>query len=243
MPVASKAWAFFKRDLRTDLSYKISFVFQAADVVLGCGAFFFLARVLGRGAFRGYEPFAFILVGIAVNGYMTTCLACFTQAIRGNQPLGTLKAVLVTPTSAVSFVLFSSLYPFVRAALDALLYLVAGTMLGLSLSPRELSRGALDLSSVCRSLQQHRNSFRHLHAGFQARATRFCGFLAACRGCWGASITPSRCCRVSCGTRPNSCPSPTPWWPCGERCCAMHRSPNCCLRLASWRVLRCWECP
>jgi ABC-2 type transport system permease protein len=134
MPVASKAWAFFKRDLRTDLSYKISFVFQLVDVLLGCGAFFFLARVLGRGAFRGYEPFAFILVGIAVNGYMTTCLACFTQAIRGNQPLGTLKAVLVTPTSAESFVLFSSFYPFVRAALDALLYLAAGTMLGMSLS-------------------------------------------------------------------------------------------------------------
>ena len=35
MPVASKAWAFFKRDLRTDLSYKISFVFQVADVVVG----------------------------------------------------------------------------------------------------------------------------------------------------------------------------------------------------------------
>ena len=41
--------------------------------------------------------------------------------------------VLVTPTSPVAFVLFSSLYPFVRAALDALLYLLAGTMFGLSL--------------------------------------------------------------------------------------------------------------
>ena len=133
MPVAWKAWAFFKRDLITDLSYKLSFAFQVVDILVSIGAFYFLARILGKAAFRGYEPFPFILVGMAVNGYMTTSLVCFAQAIRGNQPLGTLKMVLVTPTSPVAFVLFSSLYPFVRAALDAVFYLLAGTMFGLSL--------------------------------------------------------------------------------------------------------------
>jgi len=133
MPVVWKAWAFFKRDLITDLSYKLSFAFQVVDILVSIGAFYFLARILGKGAYRGYEPFPFILVGMAVNGYMTTSLVCFAQAIRGNQPLGTLKMVLVTPTSPVAFVLFSSLYPFVRAALDAVFYLLAGTMFGLSL--------------------------------------------------------------------------------------------------------------
>jgi len=133
MLLAWKAWAFFKRDLRTDLSYKLSFAFQVVDILLGIGAFFFLAPILGKAAYRGYAPFPFILVGMAVNGYMTTCLACFAQAIRGNQPLGTLKAVLVTPTSPVAFVLFSSLYPLARAAFDAILYLLAGTLFGLSL--------------------------------------------------------------------------------------------------------------
>jgi ABC-2 type transport system permease protein len=103
------------------------------DILVGIGSFYFLARVLGKAAFRGYEPFPFILVGMAVNGYMSTSLVCFGQAIRGNQPPGTLKAVLVTPTSPVAFVLFSSLYPFARAAFDALLYLLAGMMFGLSL--------------------------------------------------------------------------------------------------------------
>jgi len=134
MPLTWKAWAFFKRDLRTDLSYKLSFAFQVVDILVGIGAFYFLARILGKADFRGYEPFPFILVGMGVNGYMTTCLVCFAQAIRGNQPPGTLKAVLVTPTSPVAFVLFSSLYPFARAAFDAVMYLLAGTMFGLSLS-------------------------------------------------------------------------------------------------------------
>jgi len=133
MLLAWKAWAFFKRDLRTDLSYKLSFAFQVVDILVGIGAFYFLARILGQGAFRGYDAFPFILVGMAVNGYMSTCLICFAQAIRGSQPPGTLKAVLVTPTSPVAFVLFSSLYPSGRAALDAVLYLLAGTLFGLSL--------------------------------------------------------------------------------------------------------------
>jgi ABC-2 type transport system permease protein len=133
MAVAWKAWAFFKRDLLTDISYKLSFAFQVVDILVGIGAFYFLARMLGKGAFHGYEPFAFILVGMAVNGYMGTCLVCFAQSVRGSSPLGTLKMVLVTPTSPVVFILSSSLYPFVRSAVDAVLYLLAGILFGLSL--------------------------------------------------------------------------------------------------------------
>ncbi|PYV07070.1 MAG: ABC transporter permease [Acidobacteria bacterium] len=134
MQLAWKAWGFFKRDLMTDISYKLSFAFQVVDILVGIGTFYFLARILGRGAFRGYEPFAFILVGTAVNGYMTTSLTCFAQAIRGNQPLATLKAVLATPTSPIAFVLFSSLYPILRAAFDAGVYILGGVMFGMSLA-------------------------------------------------------------------------------------------------------------
>jgi len=130
--VAWKAWAFFKRDLVTDLSYKFSFIFQAVDILVGIAAFYFLSRILGRAAFHRYEPFAFILVGMAVNGYMTTSMICYGQAIRGNQPLGTLKMVLATPTSPTAFLLFSSLYPVWRSAVDAALYLAAGLLFGLA---------------------------------------------------------------------------------------------------------------
>ena len=129
-----KAWGFFKRDLRTDITYKLSFALQGLDILMGIAAFYFLARILGKGTLRGYESFFFILVGLAVNGYMSTSLACFAHGIRGNHPLGTLKAVLATRTSPLAFILMSSLYPFVRAALDAGLYLLAGVFLGLPLA-------------------------------------------------------------------------------------------------------------
>ena len=97
--MASKAWAFFKRDLLVDLSYKLSFAFEAIHILIAIGAFFFLSRLLDARTLGGYDSFAFILVGLAVNAYMTTCLVCFTQVVRDSQLSGTLKAVLVTPTS------------------------------------------------------------------------------------------------------------------------------------------------
>jgi ABC-2 type transport system permease protein len=129
---AWKAWAFLKLGLLTDISYKLSFAFQALNILLGIAAFYFLARLLGEKTPQGYESFPFILIGMAVNGYMTTSLVCFAEGIRGDQLMGTLKAVLTTRTSPLALILLSSLYPFVRAAVDAGLYLAGGMLFGLS---------------------------------------------------------------------------------------------------------------
>ena len=129
-----KAWAFFKRDLLTDLSYKLSFAVQGVHVLLMVASYFFLARFVGDRNPDGYAPFPFMAVGIAANGYMTTCLTCFTQAIRGGEITGTLKAVLATPTSSSEFILLSSIYPCARAALDAVLYLLGASVFGLPLA-------------------------------------------------------------------------------------------------------------
>jgi ABC-2 type transport system permease protein len=134
MAIAWKAWAFFKRDLLVDLSYKLTFALDAVDIMVSIAAFYFLARLLGAAAFQRYEPFSFILIGLAVNGYMTTSMVCFAQAIKGNQPLGTLKAALATPTSPAAFVLLSSVYPFFRSAVEAGLYLLGGVLLGVPLA-------------------------------------------------------------------------------------------------------------
>ena len=131
--VAWKAWAFFKRDLLTDLSYKLSFALQALHILLGIAAYYFLAQLLGEQSPDGYAPFSFLLVGMAVNGYMTTALVCFTQAVRGHQVTGTLKSVLTTRTSPAAFILLSSLYPFARGTIDGVIYLLGGSAFGLPL--------------------------------------------------------------------------------------------------------------
>ncbi len=133
MRTLRKAWAFFERDLRTDLSYRLSFAVQGVHVLLMIASYYFLARFVGDRTPDGYSPFPFMAVGIAVNGYMTTCLACFTQAIRGGETTGTLKAVLATPTSSSAFIALSSIYPCTRAAVDAVVYLLGASLFGLSL--------------------------------------------------------------------------------------------------------------
>ena len=130
--MAWKAWAFFKRDLLVDLSYKLSFALEGIHILVTIAAFFFLAGLLDARTLQGYDSFAFILVGLAVNTYMTTCLVCFTQVVRESQRSGTLKAVLVTPTSPAQFLAFSSLYPVARATVDAAVYGAGGLAFGLS---------------------------------------------------------------------------------------------------------------
>lgn len=129
-----KAYAFVKRDVATDWSYKLSFVLEAAHVGIAVAAYYFFSQLLGGRRPGGYASFPFILVGIAVNAYMTTCLVCFSQTIRSGQLMGTLKAVLATPTTPTTFLVCSSTYPFIRASLDAVVYAVAGMLFGLSVS-------------------------------------------------------------------------------------------------------------
>jgi ABC-2 type transport system permease protein len=129
-----KAWAFFKRDLLVDLSYKLSFALEGIHVLITIAAFFFLAGLLDAPTLQGYDSFAFILVGLAVNAYMTTCLVCFTQVVRESQLSGTLKAVLVTPTSPTQFLACSSLYPLARATVDAAVYAAGGLAFGVSVA-------------------------------------------------------------------------------------------------------------
>ena len=138
-----KAWVFLKLGLLTDISYKLSFAFQVVDILLGIAAFYFLARLLGERTPQGYASFPFILVGMAVNGYMTTSMVCFAQGIRGDQLMGTLKAMLATRTSPLALILLSSLYPLVRATVDAGLYLLGGMLFGLSLGQANIPAALL----------------------------------------------------------------------------------------------------
>jgi ABC-2 type transport system permease protein len=125
--------AFFKRDLLTDFSYRLSFLLHALNILLGVAAYYFLARFVDRSALGGAEPFVFLLAGLTVNAYMSTWMVCFTDAVRTGQATGTLKAIAGTPLSRAEFVLFSALYPSARAAVDAFVYVMGGMALGASL--------------------------------------------------------------------------------------------------------------
>ena len=138
----STAGAFFRRDLRVDASYKLTFWLTACDTFLMISIFYFLGSFVDQKTVADGATFPSILVGLAVSGYMTTALFCFAQALKGQQG-GTLKAVLASPLTPLRFACYSSVYPVFRASIDVLIYIAAGMLLGMSLRSANITAAML----------------------------------------------------------------------------------------------------
>jgi len=126
-----KAWAFIRRDLLIEISYRSAFVLQLAGVFVSVGIWYFLS-----GMIRGFAPdmkrleggdyFPFILVGIAFYHYLTVALTSFASRVRNEQLTGTLEAMLVSPTRTPMVILASSLWDFVFTSFRVVVYLAVG---------------------------------------------------------------------------------------------------------------------
>ncbi len=126
-----KLIAFLKRDLRIEVSYRFSFIFQVTSVFFSIAAYYFLARFIGNSSIPGLSAyggdyFAFVLIGIALHHYLATSLDAFSRSIRDSQLAGTLEALLSTQTSLSTIILLSSAYPFLWTSLNVALYLALG---------------------------------------------------------------------------------------------------------------------
>ncbi len=126
-----KPWAFVKRDLTVLISYPFAFFLQFFGMFTAVLMFFFLARVFGRAASPyleayGGDYFPFVLVGIAFSGYMSVALSSFSQSIREGQMVGTLEAMLVTPTRVSTVLISSSLWNFTYTSLQVIGFLLIG---------------------------------------------------------------------------------------------------------------------
>jgi ABC-2 type transport system permease protein len=135
----AKAWACVLKDARIDASYKLSFVVDAIDGLLLVAAYALLAGLFGDQTLDGFSALGFVLIGVAGNTAVMTALVCFSQAVRGLQTAGAIKAVLATPTPPVVVVLLSSIYPFFRAGLDLAVWLLVAWALGAPIVALSLS--------------------------------------------------------------------------------------------------------
>jgi ABC-type polysaccharide/polyol phosphate export permease len=141
--VAQKARVCMERDAASDFGSPWSFGLQLGHLALAVVAYYFLATQLDRARLDGYAPFGFLLIGIMVQGYMTTVLVMFTKVIQDNRLAGTLKATLTTRTSPLAFVALSSTYPFCRATIDVGGYLLIGVVLGWPIMSGNLAGASL----------------------------------------------------------------------------------------------------
>jgi ABC-2 type transport system permease protein len=146
-----KLFAFLKRDLLIEMSYRVSFLFQIASVFFSVASYYFLAHFIGGSSIPGLDAyggdyFAFVLIGVALHDYLGTSLDAFSRSIRESQVAGTLEALLSTQTSLPTIIVSSSAYPFVWTSLSVILYLVLGVVVfGLQVTPGHWTAAALFL--------------------------------------------------------------------------------------------------
>lgn len=128
-----KPLLFMQRDVLTELRYPLSFVLQLMGILFSTTTYYFVAQLFGKGiapqlANYGGDYFAFVLIGIAFAGYQSVALYNFSSVIQSAQVMGTLEAMLVTPTRLSTILFSSSLWTFAFTSLRVVIYLLAGIL-------------------------------------------------------------------------------------------------------------------
>ena len=127
----TKIWAFLVRDFLSDASYRLAFVLQLG----GCSSRSPCSSTASRminpttEGLNGVEPFPWLLVGIAFQLYFSTALYSFAAKVRGEQVLGTLEAMLVSPTPTSGRDLFVHGLGFHLGGMRLLVYLLCAVFI------------------------------------------------------------------------------------------------------------------
>jgi ABC-2 type transport system permease protein len=122
---ARKIPAFLRRDLLVTLSYRAAFVSDLLALFTQAVLFYFVGRLvdpskLPRFGQEQVSYLEFAAIGIALSVFIQVGLTRVAVAMRGEQLMGTLESILVTPTSAATVqlgsVVFDLIYVPVRTA-------------------------------------------------------------------------------------------------------------------------------
>jgi len=120
-----KMWAFIKRDFESEVSYRLAFVLQVGGMFFSLLAFFYMTGMIDpdSAGLDGIRPFDWMLVGLSFQFYFSAALFSFSQKIRGEQMLGTLEAMLVSPTPTSMVIFSSAAFDFTYGAIRVMIYM------------------------------------------------------------------------------------------------------------------------
>jgi len=135
MKLATKLWAFWKRDWQLALTHRYTFLIEIARICALFVSYFFIGRLftdLGSHpalAAYGGDYFRFVFVAVAFGGFMSTALGSVTQTIAFERGNGTLEVILLTPTSLTTVVVGRALSNVVLLTGKVVIYLLVGVLL------------------------------------------------------------------------------------------------------------------
>ncbi len=130
--------AFFTRDRRIETSYRAGLLLRLGSAAATVGVFFFLSRTFDEAAPAltsvGTSYFAFVIVGIVAQEFLSQSVGGFGGALRESQTTGTLELMLLGPSRLATLMTSSMLWLHFSALLGGATYLVIALALGMDLS-------------------------------------------------------------------------------------------------------------
>jgi ABC-2 type transport system permease protein len=110
--------AFVRRDFLTAWSYRVSFIGDIVGIVFMITVFHFVSRMVDPSKLPTYGGhratyMEFVLIGIVVGAFIQLGLGRVMAAVRGEQLMGTLEALLMTPTAPSTIQFGSVVYDFI----------------------------------------------------------------------------------------------------------------------------------
>jgi ABC-2 type transport system permease protein len=123
-----KVPAFFRRDVLVLLSYRFAFVGDWVNLILQVIVFYFVGMMIDPSQLPVVDGvrvsyMEFVAIGIALTSFVQVSLGRVVSVIRTEQMMGTLEALVVTPTSLTTLQLGSVAYDLVYIPLRIALFL------------------------------------------------------------------------------------------------------------------------
>jgi ABC-2 type transport system permease protein len=131
---ARKIPAFVRRDFLVAWSYRMAFFSDWFSLGLQVLLFYFVGRLVDPQrlpSFGGTQItyIQFVVVGIALSSFLYVGLSRVVTVIRNEQLMGTLEALLVTPTSPLTLQLGSVAYDLLYVPLRTVMFLALASLL------------------------------------------------------------------------------------------------------------------
>ena len=135
----AKLPAFLRRDFLIAWSYRVGFFSDFANLAAQMVLFFFVGELIDAGELPTYGGaqvtyLEFVTLGIVLNVFVQVALTRTSEALRTEQMIGTLEALLTTPTATATVQLGSAVFDLVYMPIrTGVLLLFMALVVGLDL--------------------------------------------------------------------------------------------------------------
>jgi ABC-2 type transport system permease protein len=136
---ATKLPAFLRRDFLIAWSYRVGFFSDLANLAAQMALFFFVGELIDAGQLPTYGGaevtyLEFVTLGIVLNVFVQVALSRTSEALRTEQMIGTLEALLTTPTATATVQVGSAAFDLVYMPIrTGILLLFMALVVGLDL--------------------------------------------------------------------------------------------------------------